>query len=74
MAAAGVEAKALMLVGSLAEAKECKLCSSGCDVQSRVANGPVVMRLGEELYATALEKHVNEWCLSLAEKALFIQL
>lgn len=30
--------------------------------------------LGEDLNATVLEKHVNEWCLSLAEKAAFIQL
>jgi hypothetical protein len=72
--AVAVEAKALMLVGSLAEAEESKLGSDGCDVPSLVANGPVVMRLAEDLYATALEKHVNEWCLSLAEKALFIQL
>jgi hypothetical protein len=49
-----------MLVGSLAEAKECKLGSGGCDARSLVANGPVVVRLGEDLYATALEKHVNE--------------
>jgi hypothetical protein len=30
--------------------------------------------LEEDLYATVLEKHVNEWCLSLAEKTAFIQL
>jgi hypothetical protein len=40
-----------------------------CEVKSKG-----VTMLEEDLYATVLEKHVNEWCLSLAEKTAFIQL
>jgi hypothetical protein len=51
----------------------------GCGFQYRGirtwdADNKGAVRLAAGLYAKVLEKHVNEWCLSLAQSALVIQL
>jgi hypothetical protein len=51
----------------------------GCGFQYRGirtwdAGNKGAVRLAAGLYAMVLEKHVNEWCLSLVQSALVIQL
>jgi hypothetical protein len=68
------EEKALIMVKGFAGAQEVELRSEIRVACGWDANSTEAAMLGEDFNATVLEKHVNEWCLSLAEKAALIQL